>query len=268
THGGASGFKNHVGRRFDFKPQFKLWLALNHCPKVSADDGAIWRRILRIGFEHTVTPERRDKTLKPYLRDPKGGAPAVLAWAVEGCLRWQRDGLRVPAAVARSTSAYRHESDPLATFFEDCLLFTSAAWTSWANLWAAYAAYAEEYGTPGKYRVAPKRLQERLKAHDCRGEHRYAGRGWAGVELRNDWKTPIKPIDHATHATYATTSVNFSTKSELAKVSQVTAWAAQVAWSPIPEAVELDFNAVEADPYESAERDAIREYDGAIEVAK
>ncbi|MFA7175411.1 MAG: phage/plasmid primase, P4 family, partial [Kiritimatiellia bacterium] len=123
---------------FDFRPQFKLWLALNHCPRVSADDGAIWRRILRIGFEHTVPPERRDKTLKPYLRDPRGGAPAILAWAVEGCLRWQREGLTIPAAVARSTAAYRSESDPLAAFIEDCLSFNPNAWISWADVWRAY----------------------------------------------------------------------------------------------------------------------------------
>ena len=45
---------------FDFRPQFKLWLALNHCPKVSADD-MIWRRILRIGFENTVPAARRTR---------------------------------------------------------------------------------------------------------------------------------------------------------------------------------------------------------------
>jgi len=174
---------------FDFRPQFKLWLALNHCPKVSADDGAIWRRILRIGFEHTVSPERRDKTLKPYLRDPNGGAPAVLAWAVEGCLRWQREGLTVPDAVKRSTAAYRQESDPLAAFIEDCLTFNPVAWATWADVWQTYNEHAEEMGTAERYRVAPKRLQERLRAHDCQSERRRIGRGWRGVEVRADWKT-------------------------------------------------------------------------------
>ena len=179
---------------FDFRPQFKLWLALNHCPKVSVDDGAIWRCILRIGFEHTVPAERRDKTLKPYLRDPNGGAPAVLAWAVEGCLRWQREGLNVPAAVARSTEAYRAESDPLAPFFEDCLLFNEAAlipggdaWTAWGDIWGAYCAHADENGTAERYRVAPKRLQDRLKARGCACERRHAGRGWLGVAVREGW---------------------------------------------------------------------------------
>jgi len=173
---------------FDFRPQFKLWLALNHCPRVSADDGAIWRRILRIGFEHSVSPERRDKTLKPYLRDQNGGAPAVLAWAVDGFLRWKRDGMRIPDAVLRSTTAYRQESDPLAAFFEDCLTFANMTWTPWHDIWQAYNAHASENGVGERYRVAPKRLQEKLKAHDCTSERRKIGRGWQGVELRETWR--------------------------------------------------------------------------------
>lgn len=180
---------------FDFVPRFKLWLALNHCPKVSADDGAIWRRIVRIGFEHTVPPERQDKTLKPYLRDPAGGAPAVLAWAVEGCLRWQRDGLHVPDAVKRSTSAYRQESDPLATFMEDCLRFTPAAWTPWKDILTTYNEHAAEMGIGERYRVSPKRIQDRLRAQDCKSGRRYSGRGWAGVEIQDGWKSG----EHAGH---------------------------------------------------------------------
>ena len=173
---------------FDFCPTHKLWLGLNHCPKVSADDDAVWRRILRIGFEHTVPPERRDKTLKPYLRNPAGGGPAVLAWAVEGCLRWQRDGLAAPDAVLRSTTAYRQESDPLAAFIEDCLTFTEGdTWTAWAEIWAAYCEHATDNGTGERYRVAPKRLQDRLRARGCVSDRRHAGRGWIGVYLREGW---------------------------------------------------------------------------------
>lgn len=199
---------------FDFVPQFKLWLALNHCPKVSADDGAIWRRILRIGFTHTVPPEKRDKTLKPYLRDPKGGAAAVLAWAVEGCLRWQREGLAVPEAVAKSTAAYRDESDPLATFFEDCLLFNSLGWSSWTSIWEAYNEHSTEMGVAEKYRVSPKRLQERLKHRECVADRRMQGRGWRGVELKSDWQSGV----HDGSGGYDAISKTFSKNSFMEKV--------------------------------------------------
>ncbi len=190
---------------FDFRPQFKLWLALNHCPRVSADDAAIWRRVLRIGFEHTVPKEKRDRTLKPYLRDPEGGGRAVLAWAVEGCLRWQRKGLIVPAAVERSTAEYRTESDPLAAFIEDCLVFTDGeSWTAWHDIWSAYTEHADDYGTAQRYRVAPRRLQERLKARDCVAYRKYTGRGWSGVMLKPDRHA----VDHDTMTPHDANSVN------------------------------------------------------------
>ncbi|MFA7172640.1 MAG: phage/plasmid primase, P4 family [Kiritimatiellia bacterium] len=178
------------GEQFDFRPNFKLWLAVNHCPKVSAEDGGVWRRILRLGFEHTVTDERRDKTLKPYLRDPNGGAPAVLAWAVKGCLLWQTEGLGIPEAVKRSTEAYRQESDPLTAFMDDCLAFNPLAWLSWTDIWIAYNDYSDENGIGERYRVSTKRLQDKLKAHDCHPEQRQLGtstRGWAGVEMKEGW---------------------------------------------------------------------------------
>ena len=185
---------------FDFLPQFKLWLSLNHCPKVSADDGAIWRRILRIGFEHSVPHARLDRTLKPYLRDPEGGAPAFLAWAVEGCLRWQREGLKIPAAVVRSTNAYREESDPLAAFIKDCVRFSDGkAWESWGDLWQTYNEHAEQSGTPERLRATQRQLQDRLKARGCSRKRRHEGHGWCGIVLLDEWTTaesdPVTPSD-------------------------------------------------------------------------
>lgn len=188
TGGEAITARHLFAELFDYHPQFKLWLALNHCPRVSADDDAIWRRILRIGFDYTIPPERRDKTLKPYLRDPTGGAPAVLAWAVEGCLRWQREGLAIPDKVSKSTSAYRQESDPLALFLEDCLAFTESTWAPWYDIWAAYQAHSNELGTDQRFRVAPRRLQEKLRARGCVSDKRHEGRGWINVSIRSAWQ--------------------------------------------------------------------------------
>lgn len=223
TGGEAITARHLYAEMFDYQPQFKIWLALNHCPKVSADDGAIWRRILRIGFEHTVPPERRDKSLKPYLRNPTGGAPAVLAWAVEGCLRWQREGLRIPDAVTRSTAAYRQESDPLASFFEDCLIFNPSAWTSWSGIWEAYNEHAGENGTAERYRVAPKRLQERLRGKDCQSDRRRIGRGWSGVEVVVDWQTGARDGCDGCD----TISKTFPSNSLLGKLSEKASQASQ-----------------------------------------
>jgi putative DNA primase/helicase len=129
-----------------YRPQFKLWMAANHAPQVKDDDAAMWRRILRVPFDHTVPAERRDPTLKARLRDPAISGPAILAWAVEGCLKWQKDGLRVPEVVKKSTESYQRDMDPLRQFIEDCCTVDEDAWITSQNLRATYENWARENG--------------------------------------------------------------------------------------------------------------------------
>lgn len=174
---------------FQFVPQFKLWLALNHCPKASADDGAIWRRMLRINFDKSVPAEKRDKTLKPYLQNE--GAQGVLAWAVQGCIKWQAEGLGVPACVQESTEAYKAESDPLANFFEDCVQLESWAWTSNSDIHTAYKEHCDDNGV--KFPVSNKRISEHLQGLGCKPDKRGGARGWEGVLIKPDW--PLDTVD-------------------------------------------------------------------------
>src|ERR1041385_5290972 len=93
---------------FDFRPVLKLWLATNEVPYIRSDDSGMWRRGMKIPFENQhPTP---NQTLKTQLRARKH-LGAVLAWAVRGCLEWQRLGLRPPACVAGATAGLRRGMD-------------------------------------------------------------------------------------------------------------------------------------------------------------
>src|SRR5205807_894309 len=74
---------------FEFDPTHKIMLAANHKPVVKGTDGAVWRRIKLVPFIVTITDAEKDKGLLSKL---KAEAPGILAWAVRGCLAWQRDG--------------------------------------------------------------------------------------------------------------------------------------------------------------------------------
>jgi P4 family phage/plasmid primase-like protien len=74
---------------FEFFPQFKLFVAGNHKPAIRNIDEAMKRRLHLIPFTITVPPERRDKHLQQKLLAERDG---ILAWAVQGCLDWQRHG--------------------------------------------------------------------------------------------------------------------------------------------------------------------------------
>lgn len=107
---------------FEFTPQMKIWLATNYDPDTR--DTAMWRRIKKISFKHSVPPEHRDPRVKQVLRDPEAGGRAVLAWAVQGAIMWYTGGQRLPepASVLADTAAYRMEQDRFATFINEVLM--------------------------------------------------------------------------------------------------------------------------------------------------
>lgn len=168
---------------FEFAPSFKLWLAANHAPRVRDTDSAMWRRILRLPFEHIVPKDRRDPRLKADLKDPTVSGPAILAWAIEGCLRWQEDGLCVPAVVERATEQYRLDMDPLRLFFDEKCDFAADARCSVASLRAAYETWAKESGE--RYVLDGRQFTERLTERGCSKVRQHGGvRAWQGITLR------------------------------------------------------------------------------------
>lgn len=166
---------------FEFRPQFKLWLVANYAPAVS-DDDALWRRILRVPFIHVVAAGRRDPKIKATLRNPKIGGPAILAWAVRGCLEWQRCGLRVPDSVRDATALLRKEMNPLHDFFDECCVLAPTAWSLTENLRCVYEQWAKERGEPCL--LAGRAFTDRLRDRGCVPRTRNGRRGWLGIGLR------------------------------------------------------------------------------------
>ena len=128
---------------FQFDPAFKILLAANHKPVVKGTDFAIWRRIKLIPFTVTIPEAEQDKTLGDKLL---AELPGILAWAVRGCLAWQRDGLGIPAEVIDATVAYRAESDELAPFLEECCNLGERLQAQAGPLFEAYKKWAEDGG--------------------------------------------------------------------------------------------------------------------------
>jgi P4 family phage/plasmid primase-like protien len=128
---------------FEFRPEFKLWLACNHKPVIRGIDLAIWRRIRLVPFTVTIPEERQDRGLLDKLR---AELPGIMAWAVRGCLAWQKNGLGQPEEVARATCEYRDEMDILGRFLNDCCLIKKNLETKGKMLYAAYHRWANDSG--------------------------------------------------------------------------------------------------------------------------
>jgi putative DNA primase/helicase len=107
------------GNEFEFSPEFKLWMGTNHKPIIRGTDTGIWRRIRLIPFTTKIDEDKVDKHLKQKLKQEY---PAILNWAVDGCLLWRREGLNMPEVVEESVKEYRNEMDVISNFLSECTL--------------------------------------------------------------------------------------------------------------------------------------------------
>jgi putative DNA primase/helicase len=128
---------------FEMRPTFKLWFAMNHEPKIRGTDPGIWRRVNKIPFLVDFTG-REDKELDKKLQ---AEAEGILAWAVEGCLEWQRDGLQTPEKVLAATAKYRAEQDVLGQFLTECCVVGPDYRAEAKELFARYGEWCSETKT-------------------------------------------------------------------------------------------------------------------------
>ncbi|MBD7942504.1 DNA primase [Psychrobacillus sp. Sa2BUA9] len=101
---------------FEFIPEFKVFFTTNHKPVIGGVDDGIWRRVKIIPFTLSLKPHQRDKKLEEKLSLEMSG---ILNWAVEGCLKWQRSGLKEPRIVVDATGQYKEDMDILAPFLNE-----------------------------------------------------------------------------------------------------------------------------------------------------
>ncbi|MFC4403818.1 phage/plasmid primase, P4 family [Gracilibacillus xinjiangensis] len=125
---------------FEFTPEFKIFFTTNHKPIVKGDDEGIWRRIRLIPFNYTIPKEEVDKHLPEKLQNE---LPGILNWAVEGCLKWQKDGLGEPEDVKAATDEYKEEMDLLSSFIEECCVVHTDTKIEASTLYKEYILWAE-----------------------------------------------------------------------------------------------------------------------------
>ena len=126
---------------FEFTPTHKIWMYGNHKPVIVGTDDAIWKRPKLIPFTEKIpkaeqVTDIRDKYLIPEL-------PGILAWAVRGCLEWQRHGLQVPPEVEAETKKYRNEMDLVSGFIDDRCETAALYEVRGSELHGAYLQYIE-----------------------------------------------------------------------------------------------------------------------------
>jgi P4 family phage/plasmid primase-like protien len=165
---------------FQFDPTHTTFLVTNHRPRIRGTDEGIWRRVRLILFTVTIPEAEQDKELPEKLAAERQG---VLAWLVEGCLDWQRQGLKTPPEVTAATAEYRRAEDVCGAFIEERCRKHPKASTSCADLYGAYKTWAEENGEEVQ---TPKALGRALSERGFEPTRTGVRRGWKGLVLLAD----------------------------------------------------------------------------------
>ena len=165
---------------FEHRPSFKLFMAVNHLPEIRGVDHGIWRRLHLIPFNVVIKEEEMDKGLVHRLERE---LPGILAWAVQGCLEWQKSGLAMPSSSMSALHEYREETDKIADFVTDCCSQEREARVPIKTLYDTYKSWAEdnEGDALTKKSFGQYLKQKGYKQGKCDGV-----RFWKGLRLRSE----------------------------------------------------------------------------------
>ena len=156
---------------FEFSPEFKLWMGTNHKPTIRGTDVGIWSRIRLIPFSVQIPEDQIDRKLKYKLREE---IPGILAWAVDGCLMWRREGLKTPSSVQAASKEYKNEMDVLSAFLEACCVESGE--TDAGDLFRGYSEWAKE---SNEYEMSStkfgREMGKRFEKRILQGRKRYIG---------------------------------------------------------------------------------------------
>lgn len=166
-------------------PEYLLVLITNNRPVVSAEDDAIWERLVLVEFTERFVDNPvydnehpQDKFLKYKLEEEQSG---ILAWLVRGYLEWQEKGLCIPDSVKYTTDNYRSEQDAVGRFIEtECVLDCDAK-VSATTLFRCYEQWAQ---TDGVKKLNSREFARKLEAKGFQKRRYSEGYFYLGINIK------------------------------------------------------------------------------------
>ena len=167
------------GEYFEYIPTYKLFIAGNNRPNIEGTSHATWRRIRLIPFE--VRFEEGNNMKKNLYNELIQELPGILNWAIEGCLKWLRDGLEPPAEVKAATTSYRQQSDTVLNFLNElCRVDPSSS----VNSSKFYKTYKQWCHNNAEYSIGKQHFTESMNNKGFRKVKKQGTEKWEGLELQ------------------------------------------------------------------------------------
>lgn len=164
---------------FEYKPAFKVWMAVNHLPIIKGTDIGIWRRVRIVPFNVHITDAEKDIKLPEKLR---AEYPGILRWAVEGCQQWQKQGLNPPDIVLAATDEYKKDQDLFGEFIEECCVVGDEINCTGKQLYETYERWCDESGyKPVSKKSFVRAVRDRGFIQKLSRSNRY---DWIGIGVK------------------------------------------------------------------------------------
>ena len=161
-----------------FVPEFKLIIYTNYKLRIHGTDNGIWRRNKLLPFEVTIPGDEIDRHLDIKLSQESAG---IFNWMVAGCLKWQKDGLKVPSEILEATEEYRDEQDYLGDFFERYCNINTNSECLFGFLYLTYRAYCRIFEMKTQ---SQNGFAETLVGKKCKKFTKNIGKFYSGITLK------------------------------------------------------------------------------------
>lgn len=162
---------------FEFTPQLTLMIAGNTKPSFGAVDEAMRRRVVMIPFDVTIPKGKRDPDLPEKL---KAEWPAILRWAIEGAVEWQRMGIAIPTKIEAASAEYMDSEDEIGQFIADRALVEAGGWVKRNDLFAAYQGWCLAEGIK---EMSSSNFYKAIEERQFRPHKKVGQRGFSGIRL-------------------------------------------------------------------------------------
>lgn len=163
---------------FEFRMSQKHVIAGNHKPRLRGGDAAMARRFVLVPFNAKFEGAARDPRMLEKLR---AEGAAIMAWAIQGAVKWHDSGLMIPASVSQASAAYMADFDDLQIWLSECCevhAFDHGQTDAAGDLYASFRLWKQERGEHAPSQtVWGERLSsvEGIQRYTSAGKARYRG---------------------------------------------------------------------------------------------
>jgi len=144
---------------FEFWPTFKIWIRGNHKPVIADESNGAWRRIRLIPFANDIPEGMEDPHLENKLLAESEG---ILAWMVQGVLKWKKEGLSPSPLIKSASNQYRTDCDVIGDFITENCSLEHGLKVSQSELWSQWKEWSQENGySCGSKKSFTRRLRDK-----------------------------------------------------------------------------------------------------------